>query len=213
MKSINNLFLIVLPLIVLFPFTGKSQSQADYFNKAAKQYVNEDIQGTSQLLAEGLEKYPQDAKLNALWEKLKKDQEDQEKKDQENQDKQDQEQQEQEEEQDQQEQEKQDSEKQENGEGEEQTQEDGADKSDEMEEKRGEKTEENENSDEKNSMESDLSEREKAMEELRQRLEQMNITPEQAAQILDAMNSNELRYIQQNKKKPTQQPKRGLPDY
>lgn len=213
MKSINNLCLIVLLLIVLFPFTGKSQSQVDYFNKAAKQYVNEDIQGTSQLLAEGLEKYPQDAKLNALWEKLKKDQEDQEKKDQQNQDKQDQEQQEQEEEQDQQEQEKQDSEKQENGEGEEQTQEDGADKSDEMEEKRGEKTEENENSDEKNSMESDLSEREKAMEELRQRLEQMNITPEQAAQILDAMNSNELRYIQQNKKKPTQQPKRGLPDY
>ena len=143
MKSINNICLIVLLLIILIPLTGKSQSQADYFNKAAKQYVNEDMQGTSQLLAEGLEKYPQDAKLNALWEKLKKDQEDQE----------------------------------------------------------------------KNSMESDLSEREKAMEELKQRLEQMNITPEQAAQILDAMNSNELRYIQQNKKKPTQQPKRGLPDY
>ncbi|EPR68684.1 hypothetical protein ADICYQ_2070 [Cyclobacterium qasimii M12-11B] len=197
----------------MFPLTGKSQSQADYFNKAAKQYVNEDMQGTSQLLAEGLEKYPQDAKLNALWEKLKKDQEDQEKKDQENQDQQNEEQQEQNQEQDQQEQEKQDSEEQESGEGEEQTDEDGADKSDEMEEKRGEKTEDNENSDEKNSMESDLSEREKAMEELKQRLEQMNITPEQAAQILDAMNSNELRYIQQNKKKPTQQPKRGLPDY
>ena len=71
MKSMNNLCLIVLLLMVLFPFTGKSQSQVDYFNKAAKQYVNEDIQGTSQLLAEGLEKYPQDAKLNALWEKLK----------------------------------------------------------------------------------------------------------------------------------------------
>ncbi|GEO22740.1 hypothetical protein [Cyclobacterium qasimii] len=213
MKSINNLYLIVLLLIILFPLTGKSQSQADYFNKAAKQYVNEDMQGTSQLLAEGLEKYPQDAKLNALWEKLKKDQEDQEKKDQENQDQQNEEQQEQNQEQDQQEQEKQDSEEQESGEGEEQTDEDGADKSDEMEEKRGEKTEDNENSDEKNSMESDLSEREKAMEELKQRLEQMNITPEQAAQILDAMNSNELRYIQQNKKKPTQQPKRGLPDY
>ncbi|WP_339923529.1 hypothetical protein [uncultured Cyclobacterium sp.] len=212
MKSINNLCLIVL-LIILFPITGKSQSQADYFNKAAKQYVNEDMQGTSQLLAEGLEKYPQDAKLNALWEKLKKDQEDQEKKDQENQDQENEEQQEQNQEQDQQEQEKQDSEDQESGEGEEQTDEDGADKSDEMEEKRGEKTEENEDSDEKNSMESDLSEREKAMEELKQRLEQMNITPEQAAQILDAMNSNELRYIQQNKKKPSQQPKRGLPDY
>jgi hypothetical protein len=211
MKSISKFSLIVLLLCSLNPLLGKAQSETDYFNKAARQYVNDDIQGTSQLLAEGLEKYPQDAKLNALWEKLKKDQEDQEKKDQQNQDQQNQEQQEQE--QDQKEQQEQDSQKQENGEGEEQTEEDGADESDKMEEKRGEKTEENENSDENSDLESDLSEREKAMEELRQRLEQMNITPEQAAQILDAMNSNELRYIQQNRKKPTQQPKRGLPDY
>ncbi|MDO6438255.1 hypothetical protein Q4534_12595 [Cyclobacterium sp. 1_MG-2023] len=212
MKSINKYQLIALFVIALIPFIGKAQSQDDYFNKAAKQYVNDDIQGTSQLLAEGLEKYPEDAKLNALWEKLKNDQEDQEKQDQENQDEQNQEQQEQQE-QDQQEQQDQESQDQESGEGEEQTEEDGADESDEMEEQRGEQTEENENSDEQSDMESDLSEREKAMEELKQRLEQMNITPEQAAQILDAMNSNELRYIQQNKKKPTQQPKRGLPDY
>jgi len=211
MKSISKFGLLLLLLCSLNPFLGWTQSETDYFNKAARQYVNDDIQGTSQLLAEGLEKYPQDAKLNALWEKLKKDQENQEKKDQQNQDQQNQEQEEQE--QDQKEQEEQESQKQENGEGEEQTEEDGADESDKMEEKRGEKTEENENSDENSDMESDLSEREKAMEELRQRLEQMNITPEQAAQILDAMNSNELRYIQQNRKKPTQQPKRGLPDY
>lgn len=207
MKSMktNNCFLFV--LLLIGPLSLLAQSETEYFNQAARQYVNEDIQGTSQLLAEGLDKYPDDPRLNALWEKLQKEQQDQEKQDQENQEQQDQDQQ------DSQEQEQQDqqSEDQESGEGEEQTQEDGADESDEMEEQRGEQTDEE--SEDPGELDSDLSDREKAMEEMRQRLEEMNITPEQATQILDAMNSNELRYIQQNRKKPTEQPKRGLPDY
>ncbi|MEX2512404.1 MAG: hypothetical protein WD398_05825 [Cyclobacteriaceae bacterium] len=203
----NKILLLLIGYLAVHSVNG--QSEADYFNQAAKQYVNEDIPATGQILAEGLDKYPQDPKLNALLEKLKKDQEEQDKKDQENQEqqKQDQEEQNQEEQQ----QQDQESQEQEKGEGEEQTEEDGADESDQMEEKRGEESqEENENPGE---LDSDLSDREKAMEELRQRLEEMNITPEQAAQILDAMNSNELQYIQQNRKKPTQQPKRGLPDW
>ncbi|WP_162342798.1 hypothetical protein [Cyclobacterium salsum] len=207
MKSMktNNCFLFT--LFLLGPLSLLAQSESEYFNQAARQYVNEDIQGTSQLLAEGLDKYPNDPRLNALWEKLQKDQEEQEKQDQENQEQQEQDQQ------DSQEQEQQDqqSEDQESGEGEEETQEDGADESDEMEEQRGEQTDEE--SEDPGELDSDLSDREKAMEEMRQRLEEMNITPEQATQILDAMNSNELRYIQQNRKKPTEQPKRGLPDY
>ncbi len=51
------------------------------------------------------------------------------------------------------------------------------------------------------------------MENLREKLEEMNLTPEQAAQILEAMNSAELRYIQQNRKKPTKRPDRGLPEW
>lgn len=209
MKSmkINRQLVLFVALVGIGPLSLLAQSEVEYFNQAARQYVNEDIRATSQLLAEGLEKYPEDPKLNALWEKLQKEQEEQDKKDQDNQ-----EQQEQEESQDQ-EQQDQESEEQESGEGEEETQEDGADESDEMEEPRGEQTEENQESEDSSDMESDLSDREKAMEELRQRLEEMNITPEQAEQILDAMNSNELRYIQQNRKKPTEQPRRGLPDY
>ncbi|MEX0883504.1 MAG: hypothetical protein WDZ72_08535, partial [Cyclobacteriaceae bacterium] len=118
----NNLLLLLISYLAIH--SGYAQSEADYFNQAAKQYVNEDIPGTGQILAEGLEKYPQDPKLNALLEKLKKDQEDQDKKDQENQEEQNQDQQEQEQ------QEEQESEEQEDGEGEEQTEEDGADESD-----------------------------------------------------------------------------------
>ncbi|MDN3688470.1 hypothetical protein [Cyclobacterium jeungdonense] len=203
--KIINYFLFA--LLLIGPLRLLAQSETEYFNQAARQYVNEDIPGTSQLLAEGLEKYPNDPRLNALWEKLQKDQEEQEKQDQENKEQQEQDQEESQE----QEQQDQQSEDQESGEGEEETQEDGADESDEMEEQRGEQTEEE--SEDPGSLDSDLSDREKAMEELRQRLQEMNITPEQATQILDAMNSNELRYIQQNRKKPTEQPKRGLPDY
>ena len=194
--------LLTLLFFVAF-HTSQAQTVGEYFNKAARQYVNSDIPGTGQILAEGLGKYPNDPKLNALNEKLKKDQEEQEK---------DQQNQEQEGDKDQQEQEEQDSQEK-DGEGEEQTDEDKASESDENKDKSGEKSNQEEPAEEQSDLESDLSEREKELEELRQKLENMDITPEQAAQILDAMNNAELRYIQQNRKKPTKQPDNNLPDW
>jgi tetratricopeptide (TPR) repeat protein len=99
------------------------------------------------------------------------------------------------------------------GEGDEQTEEDEASESQKKEDKSGEQSQNEEESEEPSDIESDLSEREKAMEKMREQLQEMNLSPEQAAQILDAMNGAELRYIQQNKKKPTQRPDRGLPDW
>ncbi|MCC5937956.1 MAG: hypothetical protein JJU34_11810 [Lunatimonas sp.] len=207
MKSMKTRTLLGAVMAVLMAITqAHSQSEADYFNRAAKQYVNEDLPGTGQILAEGLQKYPNDRKLNALLEKLQKDQQDQQKKDQQQQN-QDQEDQQNQENQDQESQDKKD------GEGEEQTSEDGAEESDEMEDQQGEKSSREEPTEDPSSMDSDLSEREQQLEDLRQRLEEMNISPEQAAQILDAMNSNELQFIQQNRRKPTQRPQRGLPDW
>jgi hypothetical protein len=205
-KSMKNKVLsLAVPLALLLGGISQAQSESEFFNRAARQYVNEDLPGTGQILAEGLQKYPNDPKLNALLEKLQKDQEDQQKKDQQQQQNQDQS--EQQDKQDQQ------SEEQKSGEGEEQTDEDGADESEATEEQRGEKSQQEEPTEEPSSQESDLSERDQSMEELKQRLQEMNLTPEQAAQILDAMNSNELQYIQQNRKKATQRPPRGLPDW
>src|SRR5690606_3258928 len=202
MKNKPMLFLFAALLLWASPI--KAQSVEDYFNRAARQYVNSDIPGTGQILAEGLDKYPNDPKLNALNEKLKKDQEEQQK-DQQNQDQQN--------EQNEQEQQEQDSKEKKDGEGEEQTNEDGAEESEENQEKSGGKSRQEEPSDERSELESDLSEREKAMEEMKERLQDMNITPEQAARILDAMNNAELRYIQQNKQKPTKRPERSRPDW
>lgn len=202
---ISKLLAFALPLTFLLAGNSLAQTESEYFNRAARQYVNEDLPGTGQILAEGLQKYPTDPKLNSLLEKLQKDQEDQQKKDQQQQQNQDGS--------DQQENRDQQNEDQESGEGEEQTDEDGADESEATDEQRGEKSQQEEPTEEPSSQESDLSERDQSMEELLQRLQEMNLTPEQAAQILDAMNSNELQYIQQNRKKATQRPQRGLPDW
>lgn len=99
------------------------------------------------------------------------------------------------------------------GEGDEKTEEDKASESQKKEDKSGEKSQEERDSDEPSELESDLSDREKAMEKLREKLQEMNLTPEQAAQILEAMNAAELRYIQQNRKKPSKRPDRGLPEW
>ena len=48
---------------------------------------------------------------------------------------------------------------------------------------------------------------------MKEKLQNMNLSPEQASQILDAMNAAEMRYIQQNRKKPTKRPDKGLPDW
>lgn len=204
MKTKIIISLLVPVFFYLSVQSSQAQSEGVYFNKAARQYVNNDIPGTGQILAEGLDRYPNDPKLNALNEKLKKDQE-QQKKDQQNQEQQDQE--------NPQEQEDQESQQDKDGEGEEQSEEDKASKSEENKDKSGEKSAQEEPTDEPSDLESDLSEKEESMEEMRQKLQDMNITPEQAAQILDAMNNAELRYIQQNRKKPTKRPDNSLPDW
>ncbi|WP_228779890.1 tetratricopeptide repeat protein [Aquiflexum lacus] len=99
------------------------------------------------------------------------------------------------------------------GEGDEETEEDEASESQKKDDKSGEESQQEEDSEEPSDLESDLSDREKAMEKMRENLKEMNLTPEQAAQILEAMNAAELRYIQQNQKKATKRPERGLPDW
>lgn len=159
-----------------------------------KDPTNESARYNFELLSRWLEENPE--------EKDKQDQEDQG----EDSDQQD--------EQDQQDQD-QDQESQENkdGEGDEQSQDDEASESQKKDDDSGQKSQQEEQSEEPSDIESDLSDREKQMENLREKLEEMNLTPEQAAQILEAMNAAELRYIQQNRKKPTKRPDRGLPEW
>lgn len=153
---------------------------------------NESARYNYELLSRWLEENPDQKDQNQEGEDGE-DQQDQEQKDQQDQDKQ--------------------SEDKKDGEGEEQTNEDEASESQKKDDKTGEESQQEEESEEPSELESDLSDREKAMEKMRENLKEMNLTPEQAAQILEAMNAAELRYIQQNQKKPTKRPDKGLPDW
>jgi outer membrane biosynthesis protein TonB len=182
-----------------------AQSAGDFFNKAARSYVKTEKDQALNTVNEGLSKFPSDTKLQALKEKLEQDQE----KDKQEQEQKDQEQQNQE--QQQQEKEKSQSEQQESQDKGEKTEEDKA-----KESQKGDPSDKSEDPASENAndqMDANLADRQKAMEEFKEKLKAMNLTPEQAAQILESMNAAELRYIQQNKKKPTERPKRGIPDW
>lgn len=198
--------LTVFALGIFLICSGESlaQSAGDYFNRGARSYVKTDKEGALKEVNEGLTKFPNDAKLKALKEKLEKEQEDQE---QEN--KQDQQQQNQQNQSQDSEGEQGDSEsEQKDGE---QTDEDKAKEGQKGEDPSQQSEEAGENANDQ--MDANLADRQKKLDEMREKLKSMNLSPEQAAQILESLNAAELRYIQDNKKKPTQRPKRGLPDW
>lgn len=202
MKS--KLFFLLFLLALGVQISSHAQTSADFFNRAARSYVKTQTEDALKTVNDGLSKYPNDSKLKALKEKLEKEQEDQQQQNQQDQQQQNQQNQ------------SQDSEG-EKGESEQQqkdgqqTQEDKAKEGQEGQNPQEKSEDAGENANDQ--MDANLADRQKKLEEMREKLKAMNITPEQAQQILESLNSAELRYIQQNKKKPTQRPKRGLPDW
>lgn len=77
------------------------------------------------------------------------------------------------------------------------------------EEKEGEK-EEGEN---KDGEEQEAEEEPTQEEMMEQKLEEMDISPEKAKMILEAMRNNEVQYLQQQKRKATKRPKSNKPDW
>ncbi len=198
-------------LLVGFCLTGEvsiAQTAGDFFNRAARSYVKTAKEQALREVNDGLNKFPNDAKLKALKEKLEQEQQ------QEEQQQQDQQQQDQQQQNQQNQQQKDPSQKEDSK----SDQKDG-EKSNEDKAKEGQKGENPSQQSEEagqngnDQMDANLADRQKKMEAMREKLKGMNLSPEQAAQILESLNAAELRYIQDNKKKATQKPKRGLPDW
>lgn len=194
-------------LVLGFCLVGEAvlaQTARDFFNRAARSYVKTAKEQALREVNDGLAKYPNDAKLKALKEKLEQEQEQEE-----------QEQQQDQQQQNQQNQQQKDSSQKEDSKSD---QKDG-EKTNEDKAKEGQKGENPSQQSEESGqngndqMDANLADRQKKMEAMREKLKGMNLSPEQAAQILESLNAAELRYIQDNKKKATQQPKRGLPDW
>ncbi len=83
------------------------------------------------------------------------------------------------------------------------------------EEQKEDKDAEKKEGEEQKSEEQKQEEAEKQEQEdnVRQKLEEMNISEEKAKMILEALKNNEIQYIQQRKRKATEQPESGKPDW
>lgn len=190
----------ILILLLVFSANVMAQSPADYFNRAANEYIYENDQLALNTISNGLEKFPGDLPLTSLKEKIEKE-------------KQEQEQNEQQQEQDQQNQEEQQQE-QEQQENEQEGQE-------EQQEDQQQESEDSEEADQKDqSQQAEEQETEEQGEEMdeppqtrSEKLEELNLTEEKARMILEAMKNNEIQYIQQNKRKATKKPDSNKPDW
>ena len=203
MKTKHRIYL-GLAFMLLFAVKAQAQTAGEFFNRAARSYVKTAKEQALKEVNDGLAKYPNDAKLKALKEKLNQEQEEEQQEQ-----KQDQQQQNQQNQQQKDPSQKEDS-KSEQKDGE-KTNEDKAKEGQKGENPSQQSEEAGQNGNDQ--MDANLADRQKKMEAMREKLKGMNLSPEQAAQILESLNAAELRYIQDNKKKATQKPKRGLPDW
>jgi Mg-chelatase subunit ChlI len=203
MKTKHRIYL-GLAFMLLFAVKVQAQTAGEFFNRAARSYVKTAKEQALKEVNDGLAKYPNDAKLKALKEKLNQEQEEEQQEQ-----KQDQQQQNQQNQEQKDPSQKEDS-KSDQKDGE-QTNEDKAKEGQKGENPSQKSEEAGQNGNDQ--MDANLADRQKKMEAMREKLKGMNLSPEQAAQILESLNAAELRYIQDNKKKATQRPKKGLPDW
>ena len=149
-----------------------------------------------------------------LVKKLLEQRKDQNQSDQdENKEQQDQEQQDQEQQnQEQQDQEQQDQEQQDqDGDADEKKEQEQKEAADQQEKKPEEEAKDVESA--QNEEEEKADENEQRNQDIEQKLQEMNISPEKAEMILEAMKNGEIQYIQQQKRKPTEKPDKGKPDW
>jgi Ca-activated chloride channel homolog len=166
-----------------------NQALSDFKNAIKQNPTNESARYNYELLKK-LIKQQEEQQKDDQNQDQNKDQKDQEKQDKKDQEKKDQEKQDQEKK----DQEKQDQEKQEN--------------KDEQN-----KDQEKENPDEQDPNQENKPDEQDPLEKLKEKLKEMNISPEKAQMILEALKNNEIQYVQQNKRKATKKKDSSKPDW
>lgn len=195
-----GLFLLLM-LCCCFPYMVQAQGGAEgAFHAAANQFIAGRQQEALQTVEQGLRRYPNDAKLQALHQKLQQQQQQNKNKEQEQKEEQDQQSQQQ-----QQDAGGEQSEEDMNQQGEQKDQQSDQQKPREQEQQReageGEEGEEQE-----------MQARD-PQGEVEKRLQEMNISPEKAKMMLEAMKSNEIQYLQQKQRQPARRQKSDKPDW
>ncbi|MGW8123027.1 hypothetical protein ACV07N_10260 [Roseivirga echinicomitans] len=155
-----------------------------------------------------LRKNPENESARYNYELLKKLIREQEEQDKNNEDSKDQEQKEDQDKQDQEQKDKKDQEDKSDQEKKDQEQKD----KEEQEKKDQENKDQQENNEEQDPNQEKPQDKD-PLEKLKEKLEEMNMTPEKAQMILEAMKNNEVQYVQQNKRKATKKKDTTKPDW
>ncbi len=196
--------IIILTIFSVLTLTGYAQNAQTYFNSSANYYVKDKKVEAMQTIRDGLAKYPNDEKLQALAEKMKQEKKEQDKKDQEKK------------EEEKKEQEKKDQQKkEEKNKDQEKKDQEKKDQQEKNEEKDKQENNEKKNSEkDKQQGEQEKKEQQKQTNpDMAEKLEKMNISEEMAMKLLDAMKNQERQYLQQNKRKATKSKDKSKPDW
>lgn len=214
MKEINFIILFFLLSVAVL-----AQSAESSFHLASSQFIHGKMADAKATVTDALHRYPNDPKLNSLNKQIKEDEkkEDQKKK-QEEQDKKDQEKKDQEQKEQQQKNNKdQQDKKDKDKEGKDKK---GKEKEDQEKKSEGQKEQEKKAQEKKEqeksgdpSKDEKKNENQKTPPQVAEKLKEMNISEEKARMILEAMKTQEVQYLQQNKHKATKPKDKGKPDW
>ncbi|EMR04512.1 hypothetical protein [Cesiribacter andamanensis] len=193
------LLLAALSLLLLLPVALPAQTAGGgaraAFQSAANLYIAGQQQEALQSVERALRQYPTDPKLLALAEKLKQDQQEQQKQEQ------------------QQQNQNQQSQQQEQGkEGEPQPQEQNQQGQQQPNDQQRQEAEQEQMRESEQGTEQKVQPLD-ARGETERRLQEMNISPEKARMLLEAMRSNEIQYLQQKQRQPARRQKSNKPDW
>lgn len=192
MRTLGLLFFFLIMPLLCF-----SQAPQDYFNSGSQLYVESKPQEALQKIKEGLQRFPNDPKLQALADKLKEEEKEKKKEEQEKKEQQEQEKKEQQKKEEQQK--KDDKTKSEN--------------KDEQSKKEEQKKEDQKKSEQEKETEKPSEEKKDTPPSVSEKLQQMKISEEKAKMLLEAMKNQEVQYLQQNKRKATKPKDKGKPDW
>lgn len=199
-KVAGTFLLFMLCCCAPYPAQAQQSGAEGAFHAAANQFIAGQQQEAQQTVEQGLRQYPNDAKLQALHQKLQQQQQQNKNK-----------KQEQEEEQDQQ------SQQQQQDAGGEQSEEDlnqqGEQKDQQGDQQKPQEQEQQREAGEGEEGEAQETQARDPQGEVEKRLQEMNISPEKAKMMLEAMKSNEIQYLQQKQRQPARRQKSDKPDW
>lgn len=200
LKYLCALLLCLLPLLTL----AQNPSAEAYFHKAANFYIADQKKEAMQTLERGLRQHPGDQKLQALHQKLNQQQQQQQQQNQDQQQQQNKNQQ------------NQQSQQQQRSSAGEQSEEDlnqqGEQKNQPGEQRKDTPTEQQRESSDGEGKEQEVQQID-PQGEVEKRLQEMNISPEKARMILEAMKSKEIQYLQQKQRQPSRRQRSSKPDW